>query len=107
VYGKTIDHVLEMDVVFSSGEGRTLREMKFEEAVARGGLEGCIVDIFERTKRKSSVVILKSCAASVDTTLMSSFETGNSTLSNSWLDPKVHLQLSIGPKCELKSGLPQ
>src|SRR5947207_7113688 len=45
VYGKTIDHVLEMDVVFSSGEGRTLREMKFEEAIARGGLEGRIADI--------------------------------------------------------------
>src|SRR6266705_2455932 len=45
VYGKTIDHVLEMDVIFSSGEGRTLREMKFEEAAARGGLEGRIADI--------------------------------------------------------------
>src|SRR3989441_7795264 len=45
LYGKTIDHVLEMDVVLSSGEGRTLREMKFEEAVARGGLEGRIADI--------------------------------------------------------------
>src|SRR5688572_27994687 len=28
VYGKTIDHVLEMDVVLASGEGRTFREMK-------------------------------------------------------------------------------
>src|SRR3989449_4546979 len=45
VYGKTIDHILEMDVVLASGEGRTLREMKFEEAVARGGLEGRIADI--------------------------------------------------------------
>ncbi|HSU88326.1 MAG TPA: FAD-linked oxidase C-terminal domain-containing protein, partial [Terriglobia bacterium] len=45
LYGKTIDHVLEMDVIFSSGEGRTLREMKFEEAVAKGGLEGRIADI--------------------------------------------------------------
>jgi FAD/FMN-containing dehydrogenase/Fe-S oxidoreductase len=45
LYGKTIDHVLEMDVVLSSGEGRTFREMKFEEAVARGGLEGRIADI--------------------------------------------------------------
>src|SRR5215510_11341031 len=32
LYGKTIDHVLEMDVVLASGERRTLREMKFEEA---------------------------------------------------------------------------
>src|SRR5678810_1098270 len=45
VYGKTIDHVLQMDVVLASGEGRTLREMKFEEAVARGGIEGRIADI--------------------------------------------------------------
>src|SRR6201993_3263452 len=50
VYGKTIDHVLEMDVIFSSGEGRTLREMKFEEAVARGGLEGRIADIVRANK---------------------------------------------------------
>src|SRR5438128_7901145 len=45
LYGKTIDHGLEMDVVLASGEGRTLREMKCEEAVARGGLEGRIADI--------------------------------------------------------------
>src|SRR6266446_462475 len=45
LYGKTIDHVLDMDVVLASSEGRTLREMKCEEAVARGGLEGRIADI--------------------------------------------------------------
>src|SRR3989441_2586339 len=45
LYGKTIDHVLQMDVVLAAGEGRTLKEMKFEEAVARGGLEGRIADI--------------------------------------------------------------
>jgi FAD/FMN-containing dehydrogenase/Fe-S oxidoreductase len=45
LYGKTIDHVLEMDVVLASGEGRRLREMKFEEAAGRGGLEGRIADI--------------------------------------------------------------
>jgi FAD/FMN-containing dehydrogenase/Fe-S oxidoreductase len=45
LYGKTIDHILEMDVVLASGEGRTLREMKFEEAAVRGGLEGRITDI--------------------------------------------------------------
>src|SRR5215831_6094282 len=45
LYGKTIDHVLEMDVVLSSGDRRTFREMKFEEAAARGGLEGRIADI--------------------------------------------------------------
>src|SRR5437762_4443514 len=50
LYGKTIDHVLEMDVVLSSGEGKTLREMKFEEAVARGGLAGRIADIVRMNK---------------------------------------------------------
>src|SRR5436309_3539466 len=45
VYGKTIDHVREMDVVLASGEGRRLGEMKFEEAAARGGIEGRIADI--------------------------------------------------------------
>jgi FAD/FMN-containing dehydrogenase len=45
VYGKTIDHILEMDVVLSSGEGRTLREMKFEDAALRAGLEGRVADI--------------------------------------------------------------
>src|SRR5256714_4047841 len=45
IYGKTIDHVLEMDVVLSSGERRTLREMKCEEAAARGGLEARIAEI--------------------------------------------------------------
>jgi FAD/FMN-containing dehydrogenase/Fe-S oxidoreductase len=50
LYGKTIDHVLEMDVVLSSGERRTFREMKFEEAAARGGLEGRIADIVRMNK---------------------------------------------------------
>src|SRR6516165_6951056 len=45
LYGKTIDHVLEMDVVLASGEGRMLQEMKFEDASARGSLEGRIADI--------------------------------------------------------------
>src|SRR5262250_555678 len=45
LYGKTIDHVLEMDVILASGEGRTLREMKFDDALVRGGLEGRIADI--------------------------------------------------------------
>lgn len=45
VYGKTIDHVLEMDVVLAAGEGRNLREMKFEDAAAKSGLEGRIADI--------------------------------------------------------------
>src|SRR5438552_4769703 len=45
IYGKTIDHVLEMDVVLSSGERRNLREMKFEDATRAGGLEGRIAEI--------------------------------------------------------------
>jgi FAD/FMN-containing dehydrogenase len=45
LYGKTIDHVLEMDVVLASGEARTFGEMKFEDAAARSGLEGRIADI--------------------------------------------------------------
>src|SRR5437868_10764278 len=45
VYGKTIDHVLEMDVVLASGEGRCLKEMTFEDAAMRAGLEGRIADI--------------------------------------------------------------
>src|SRR5438128_443973 len=50
VYGKTIDHILEMDVVLSSGEGRTLREMKCEEAAARGGLEARIAEIVRHNR---------------------------------------------------------
>jgi len=34
-----------MDVILSSGEGRTLREMKCEEAARRGGLEARIAEI--------------------------------------------------------------
>ena len=50
VYGKTIDHILEMDVVLSSGEGRTLREMKCEEAARRGGLEARIAEIVRHNR---------------------------------------------------------
>src|SRR5215467_11682578 len=50
LYGKTIDHVLEMDVILASGESRTLREMKFDDALARGGLEGRIADIVKANR---------------------------------------------------------
>src|SRR5499427_2412364 len=40
LYGKTIDHILEMDVVMASGEVRTFSQITFEEAGRRGGLEG-------------------------------------------------------------------
>src|SRR5262244_1755309 len=37
LYGKTIDHVLEMHVVLASGEQRVLKPMPFDEAAKRGG----------------------------------------------------------------------
>src|SRR5207245_10959833 len=43
--GNAIEHIWEMDVILSSGEGRTHREMKFEEAQLRGNLAGRIADI--------------------------------------------------------------
>ena len=45
LYGKTIDHILSTDVVLSSGEGRTLGPISFDEAHRRGGLEGRIAEI--------------------------------------------------------------
>src|SRR6185369_476303 len=45
LYGKTVDHVLQVDAILASGEGLTFREMKFDEAALRGGLEGRIADI--------------------------------------------------------------
>jgi FAD/FMN-containing dehydrogenase/Fe-S oxidoreductase len=50
VYGKTIDHILEMDVILASGEHRTLKEMTFEEAAHRGGLEGQIAAIISANR---------------------------------------------------------
>src|SRR4051812_19854574 len=35
LYGKTIDHVLSMDVVLASGEGRTLKQISRDEAHRR------------------------------------------------------------------------
>ncbi len=52
IYGKTIDHVLEMDVVLASGEGRNLREMKFEVAAGRQGLEGRIASIVNANREE-------------------------------------------------------
>jgi len=45
LYGKTIDHILETDVVLASGEGRRFGLMPFEEAQRKGGLEGRIAEI--------------------------------------------------------------
>ena len=52
IYGKTIDHVLEMDVVLASGEQRTLREMNFEVAARMGGLEGHIASIVNANREE-------------------------------------------------------
>jgi FAD/FMN-containing dehydrogenase/Fe-S oxidoreductase len=45
VYGKTIDHVLELEAVLASGEGRTFAGMTTSEAGRKGGLEGRIAEI--------------------------------------------------------------
>src|SRR5262245_26807312 len=47
LYGKTIDHVLEMDAALASGESRTFKEMTVDDARRRGGLEGRILEIVE------------------------------------------------------------
>src|SRR6476660_2770871 len=45
LYGKTIDHVLETHVVLASGQRRIFKDLTFNEAIRRGGLEGRIADI--------------------------------------------------------------
>ncbi len=45
LYGKTIDHILETDVVLASGEGRVFKEQKFQDAAHHAGLDGTIADI--------------------------------------------------------------
>src|SRR5262245_17317221 len=52
LYGKTIDHVIEMHTILSSGERRNFREMKFEEAARRGGLEARIAQIVEANREE-------------------------------------------------------
>ena len=47
VYGKTVDHVLEVEAVLASGERRIFREMDFDQARRMGGLEGRIADIID------------------------------------------------------------
>ena len=44
-YGKTVDHVVETDVVLASGERYNFREIGFERARRAGGLEGRVADI--------------------------------------------------------------
>jgi FAD/FMN-containing dehydrogenase/Fe-S oxidoreductase len=52
LYGKTIDHVLEMDVVLASGERRTFGDLRFEDAVHMAGLEGRIADIVNTNREE-------------------------------------------------------
>src|ERR1051325_5162863 len=52
LYGKTIDHVLEMDAILSSGERKLLKEMSFDEARMRGGLEGRILEIADANREE-------------------------------------------------------
>src|SRR5499426_831161 len=51
LYGKTIDHVLEMDVILASGEQRVFGNMTMAEAERHGGLESRIAEIV-RTNRE-------------------------------------------------------
>src|SRR5215475_3996069 len=50
LYGKTIDHVIEMHTVLASGEQRVLKEMAFDDAAKRSGLEGRITDIINANR---------------------------------------------------------
>ncbi len=50
VYGKTIDHILEVDVVLASGERRIFKEMDFDHARRMGGLDGRIADIVDTNR---------------------------------------------------------
>ena len=47
LYGKTIDHVIEIDAILASGERRLFKEIGFDEARRRGGLESRIADIID------------------------------------------------------------
>ena len=50
IYGKTIDHILEIDVVLASGERRIFKEMDFDHARRMGGLDGRIADIVDTNR---------------------------------------------------------
>ena len=50
IYGKTIDHILEVDVVLASGERRIFKEMDFDHARRMGGLDGRIADIVDTNR---------------------------------------------------------
>ena len=50
LYGKTVDHVIEVDAVLASGERRNFREIGFDRARQQGGLEGRIADLVDTNR---------------------------------------------------------
>ena len=50
LYGKTVDHVIEVDAVLASGERRNFGEIGFDRALTRGGLEGRIAELINTNR---------------------------------------------------------
>lgn len=52
LYGKTIDHVLEVDAILASGERKLFKEIGFARAQQIGGLEGRIANIIDSNRNE-------------------------------------------------------
>ena len=50
LYGKTIDHVLEVEAILASGERKLFKEIGFAEAQKMPGLEGRVADIIDSNR---------------------------------------------------------
>ena len=50
LYGKTIDHVLEVEAILASGERKLFKEIEFAEARGMPGLEGRVADIIDSNR---------------------------------------------------------
>ncbi len=50
LYGKTIDHVIEVDAILASGERKTFKEIGFARARDRVGLEGRVASIVDTNR---------------------------------------------------------
>ncbi len=50
LYGKTIDHVIEVDAILASGERKTFKEIGFDQARRQGGLEGRVASIVDANR---------------------------------------------------------
>ena len=50
LYGKTIDHVLEVEAILASGERKLFKEIGFERARQMTGLEGRVADIIDSNR---------------------------------------------------------